>query len=122
MSMSEFYGQPDQQESRVTLELAIERGVNFFDTADVYGQGRNEKLAKKKSCTSAQLALAWVLSQSEDIIPIPGTTKRTHLTSNLQAQDIDISPEELNQLNHLAPPGVAAGERYPEMGMKWINL
>ena len=81
-----------------------------------------EELAKEKQCTPAQLALAWVLAQGKDIIPIPGTTKRTHLQSNLDALDISISPEDLDQLHQIAPHGIAAGERYPELGMSWVNL
>ncbi len=81
-----------------------------------------EELARKKHCTSAQLALAWVLTQGKDIIPIPGTTKRTHLASNIEALDIYLSPEDLTELNHIAPLGVAAGSRYHEQGMSWVNL
>ncbi|MDA0739464.1 MAG: aldo/keto reductase [Nitrospirae bacterium] len=81
-----------------------------------------EGLANKKRCTPAQLALAWVLTQGKDIIPIPGTTKRTHLESNITALDICLSPEDLTHINHIAPLGVAAGDRYPEVGMTWVNL
>lgn len=81
-----------------------------------------EELAMNKHCTPAQLALAWVLQQGKDIIPIPGTTKRTHLKDNLDAVDITLSQQDLDQINHIAPLGVAAGDRYPELGMTWVNL
>lgn len=81
-----------------------------------------ERIANQKHCTAAQFALAWVLTQGEDIIPIPGTTKRKHLESNLEALDISLSPEDLAQMNQIAPLGVAAGDRYPEWGMNWVNL
>lgn len=81
-----------------------------------------EEFAQKKQCTPAQLALAWVLAQDEDIIPIPGTTKRTHLESNIEALDVYLSSEDLAQINQIAPLGVAAGDRYHEVGMSWVNL
>ena len=81
-----------------------------------------EQLAAQKGCKASQLALAWVLAQGEGIVPIPGTTRRTHLEENLTALGITFTPEELARLNEIAPQGVAAGERYPEMGMKVINL
>lgn len=81
-----------------------------------------EKLAESKHCTPAQLALAWVLAQDECIIPIPGTTKRSHLHDNLDAMDIAMSHKDLDQINQIAPLGIAAGDRYPEFAMTWINL
>lgn len=81
-----------------------------------------EALAEKKGCSLAQLALAWVLSQGKNIIPIPGTTKRTHLESNIKAIEICLSPEELSHLDKIAPFGIAAGKRYHESGMAWVNL
>ncbi len=81
-----------------------------------------ETLAKNTHRSPAQLALAWVLAQGEDIIPIPGTTKRSHLRDNLDVLDIPLSQDDLDQLDHIAPPGIAAGDRYPEFAMNWINL
>jgi len=80
-----------------------------------------EELAAKKQCLPSQLALAWVLTQDEGIVPIPGTTKQSHLEENLAALDLTFTREELEHINELAPKGVAAGERYPEMGMKVVN-
>ncbi len=81
-----------------------------------------EQLAAQKGCQPSQLALAWVMAQGEDIAPIPGTTKRTHLDENLAALEIMFTPDELARINEIAPQGVAAGERYPEMGMKVVGL
>ena len=81
-----------------------------------------EQLAAQKGCQPSQLALAWVMAQGEDIAPIPGTTKRAHLDENLAALEILFTPDELARINEIAPQGVAAGERYPEMGMKVVSL
>ena len=80
-----------------------------------------EELAATKGCAPAQLALAWVLSQGENIVPIPGTTSQEHLEENLAALEIKLTPEELARINEIAPQGVATGERYPEMAMKAVN-
>jgi aryl-alcohol dehydrogenase-like predicted oxidoreductase len=81
-----------------------------------------EELAAQKQRQPSQLALAWVLAQGEDIVPIPGTTKQRHLEENLAAREVTLTAEELAQINEVAPQGVAAGERYPEMAMRVINL
>ncbi|MGE5316268.1 MAG: aldo/keto reductase [Acidobacteriota bacterium] len=78
--------------------------------------------AKEKRCTPAQLALAWLLAQGEDVVPIPGTKSRTRLKENLGAVDIGLSPEELSEIDRISPRGIAAGERYAEAGMKTVNL
>lgn len=80
-----------------------------------------EQLAAKKSCTPSQLALAWVLAQSQDIVPIPGTTRQAHLEENLAALDVSLTREELTRIDEIAPHGVALGQRYPEMAMKAVN-
>ena len=80
-----------------------------------------EKVAIEKGCKAAQLALAWVLARGADLVPIPGTTKRTHLEDNIDALHITLSQEELEKISGIAPLGVAAGERYPERGMSWVN-
>jgi aryl-alcohol dehydrogenase-like predicted oxidoreductase len=78
---------------------------------------RIEKMAKDKNVTAAQLALAWVMAQGEDIIPIPGTKKRTRLEENVAAIEIVLSNADLNHLNELAPKGATAGLRYPDMSV-----
>ncbi len=78
-------------------------------------------LADQKRCTPAQLAVAWVLAQGDDIVPIPGTKRINYLEENCRALNVCLTPEELKTLNEIFPPGVAAGERYPEGGMKNVN-
>ncbi len=81
-----------------------------------------EAMAKDKGCTTAQLALAWVLAQGEDIVPIPGTKHVRYLDQNIGALDVTLSREELDRLDAILPPGAAAGERYHERGMATVNL
>jgi len=80
-----------------------------------------ERLANKKGCQPAQLALAWVMAQGQDIIPIPGTTKRTHLEENIATLHIHLSAEDLALIEEIAPRGITAGNRFPALGMSWIN-
>jgi len=81
-----------------------------------------EALAKDKGCTTAQLALAWVLAQGEDIVPIPGTKHVRYLDENIGALEVTLSKDELDRLDAILPPGAAAGERYHERGMAAVNL
>ena len=80
-----------------------------------------EELAAKKSCRPSQLALAWVLAQRSFIVPIFGTKRRHYLEENLAAAEITLSSEELRTIDRIAPPGVAAGPRYPEAGMRMVE-
>jgi aryl-alcohol dehydrogenase-like predicted oxidoreductase len=80
------------------------------------------ELARKKESTPGQLALAWVLAQGEDIVPIPGTKRRSYLEENVGASQIELSADDLAQLDELAPKGVAAGTRYPEAMMRFVNM
>jgi aryl-alcohol dehydrogenase-like predicted oxidoreductase len=82
---------------------------------------RIEEISRKKRCTPAQLALAWVLAQGADIVPIPGTKHRGHLEEDLGALDVELAPEDLRSLDEAAPVGAAAGERYPEPAMRSVN-
>jgi len=82
---------------------------------------RLEEIASAKGCTSAQLALAWVLAQGDDIVPIPGTKRRERLEENAGALEIALSPEERAVLDEAFPPGAASGMRYPEEAMKSVN-
>jgi aryl-alcohol dehydrogenase-like predicted oxidoreductase len=81
-----------------------------------------EAMAAAKGVTAAQLALAWVLAQGEDIVPIPGTKRRTWLDQNIAAVEISLSRDELDRLDAILPPGAAAGPRYHERGMATLNL
>ncbi len=78
-------------------------------------------LAKQKGCTPAQLALAWVLAQGEDVVPIPGTKRRQYLEENVASVNIELSAADLKEISSAAPPGAAAGMRYPEQNMKAVN-
>ena len=80
-----------------------------------------EQMAAEKGCKASQLTLAWLLAQGEDIVPIPGTKKRAYLEENVGALEVQLTPADLQRLDEIAPPGVAAGARYPESGMKAIN-
>jgi aryl-alcohol dehydrogenase-like predicted oxidoreductase len=80
-----------------------------------------KRLAAKKGCTAAQLALAWVLAQGDDVVPIPGTKRVKYLEDNLGAARVSLTREELDEIDRLFPPGVAAGDRYTEGGMKLVE-
>ncbi len=81
-----------------------------------------EKLAGEKKCTPAQLALAWVLAQGNDVVPIPGTKRIKYLEENVAAASVKLTPEDLKRIDRVAPAGVAAGLRYPEAAMKSVNI
>ncbi len=80
-----------------------------------------EKLASEKGCTPAQLALAWVLAQGSDVVPIPGTKKVQYLQENVQALSIKLSPEEIRRIGESLPKGIAAGERYAAAQMQRLG-
>jgi aryl-alcohol dehydrogenase-like predicted oxidoreductase len=79
-------------------------------------------MAEEKGCTPAQLALAWVLAQREDIVPIPGTASIGHLEENLEACRIHLTPTELRRLEEAFPLGAASGDRYNAQAMKAVNI
>jgi aryl-alcohol dehydrogenase-like predicted oxidoreductase len=83
---------------------------------------RIQQMAAEKSCTPAQLALAWVLTQGKDIVPIPGTTKRKNLDENLGALEVVLTRADLARIEELAPRGVAAGDRYTQEMMKRVGV
>jgi len=95
------------------------QGENFQKNLDLVRQV--EEIARRKRCTPSQLALAWVLAQGEDIVPIPGTKQRKYLEENVRALEVELTPVDLEELDEIAPKGVAAGERYQEAGMKTVN-
>ena len=82
---------------------------------------RIEKIAAEKKCTPAQLALAWILSQGSDIVPIAGTKRRAYLEENVGAVGIPLTPDDLARINHELPSGITAGERYDPVGMNRLN-
>ena len=83
---------------------------------------RIEQMSRQKKCTPGQLALAWVLAQGEDIVPIPGTKKREKLLENIGALFVELTDEDLAQISDAIPVGAAAGARYPEAQMKSVYL
>jgi len=95
------------------------RGENFERNLELVR--RVEQIAARKGWKPSQLALAWVLAQSDGIVPIPGTASRAHLEENLAALELPLTLHDLAQLNEAAPQGVAAGDRYPEAAMKTLN-
>jgi aryl-alcohol dehydrogenase-like predicted oxidoreductase len=102
------------------------RAVPRFSDANIGANldllGEIEAIAQRKGCTPAQLALAWVLAQGQDIVPIPGTKRRKYLEQNVGALDVALSAGDLAALDRILPAGAAAGERYPEAGMRAVNL
>lgn len=95
------------------------QGENFERNHDLVREV--EQMAQEKECTTAQLALAWVLAQGDDIVPIPGTKHVKYLDQNVGALDVALSQEDLKRLDAILPPGAAAGERYHARGMETVN-
>jgi aryl-alcohol dehydrogenase-like predicted oxidoreductase len=81
-----------------------------------------EKIARGKGCTASQVALAWVLAQGDDIVPIPGTRHVKYLEENIASAKIKLGASDLHELDAAFPHGAAAGERYAEAGMRRVNL
>lgn len=96
------------------------QGDNFDRNLELVARLR--EVAGYKGCTPGQLALAWLLSRGEDIVPIPGTKRRRYLEENIAATAIELSPEELAVIETIAPPGAAAGKRYGAEDMARINV
>jgi aryl-alcohol dehydrogenase-like predicted oxidoreductase len=82
---------------------------------------RVHEVAREKGCTASQLALAWLLAQGKDVVPIFGTKRRTYLAENLDTAKLSLTPEDLRRIDEVAPKGVAVGNRYPAGAMALIN-
>ena len=95
------------------------QGENFQKNLDLVA--RVEDLARRKKSTPSQLALAWVLAQGDDVVPIPGTKQQRYLEENVRALEVELTADDLHAIDEVAPKGVAAGERYPERTMKAVN-
>jgi aryl-alcohol dehydrogenase-like predicted oxidoreductase len=95
------------------------QGENFRKNLDLVR--RVEEIAQEKKCTPSQLALAWVLAQDENIVPIPGTKHPKYLEQNVTALDVKLTEEDLRRIDEIFPTGAAAGERYPEHMMSILN-
>jgi aryl-alcohol dehydrogenase-like predicted oxidoreductase len=95
------------------------QGENFQKNLDLVREV--EKMAEEKGCTTAQLALAWVLAQGQDIVPIPGTKHIRYLDENIGALEVKLTADDLKRLDEILPPGAAAGDRYHARGMETVN-
>ncbi len=95
------------------------QGENFG--ANLRLVDRVEAIAREKGCTPSQLALAWVLAQGEDLVPIPGTKRRRYLEENAAALAVSLTPDDLHRLDEALPPGATAGDRYHPHAMKAID-
>jgi aryl-alcohol dehydrogenase-like predicted oxidoreductase len=95
------------------------QGENFQRNLDLVK--KVEEIAREKHCTPAQLALAWVLAQGDDIVPIPGTKRRKYLQENIGALDVNLTSEDLARIDEVAPRDAFAGSRYPEAMMKLLS-
>jgi aryl-alcohol dehydrogenase-like predicted oxidoreductase len=95
------------------------QGENFNRNLDLVR--RVEEIAREKNCKPSQLALAWVLAQGEDIVPIPGTKRRKYLEENVGALDVHLPGDDLRRIDQVFPLAAAAGMRYPETMMRAVN-
>lgn len=95
------------------------QGENFQKNLDL--AEKVAQIAREKGCTASQLALAWVLAQGNDVIPIPGTKHKKYLEENVGAMDVKLSADDLLRLEEVFPHGAAAGTRYPEQMMHLVN-
>ena len=95
------------------------QGENFQKNLDLVHSV--EEIAKEKGCQPSQLAIAWVLAQSDHIVPIPGTKRRKYLEENVAALDVKLTAEELRRLEKVLPSGAAAGNRYPDHVMALVE-
>jgi aryl-alcohol dehydrogenase-like predicted oxidoreductase len=95
------------------------QGDNFQKNIELVN--KIEELAKQKGCTSSQLALAWLLSRGNDIVPIPGTKRRKYLDENVGAVNVSFTQDELQAIEDIAPKGIAAGDRYIASAMAHVN-
>ena len=95
------------------------QGENFAKNLELVRQ--IEAMAKRKGCTASQLALAWVLAQGDDIVPIPGTKRAKYLDENLAAEKVELTDDELKQIDTVIPAGSAVGDRYHAQAMRAVN-
>jgi aryl-alcohol dehydrogenase-like predicted oxidoreductase len=95
------------------------QGANFVRNVEFVD--RVGQIAAEKNCKPSQLALAWVLAQGADVLPIPGTKRRQYLEQNVAALEVQLLSDDLRRLDEVMPPGIAAGARYPTEGMHAVD-
>jgi aryl-alcohol dehydrogenase-like predicted oxidoreductase len=114
------HGKADVPEGDRRLQHPRFQGENLDKNVELVL--RLEQIAKEKKCTLPQLVLAWLLAQGSDIVAIPGTKRKQRVDENLAALKVKLSAQELKRISDAAPPGAAAGTRYPAEGMKRVYL
>jgi aryl-alcohol dehydrogenase-like predicted oxidoreductase len=115
-----IHGKADVPEGDRRLQHPRFQGENLDKNVQIVA--RIEEIAREKGCTPAQLVLAWLLAQGQDIVPIPGTKRKERVDENLAASRIRLSPKEVEAISAAAPTGAAAGSRYPADVMKRVYL
>jgi aryl-alcohol dehydrogenase-like predicted oxidoreductase len=115
-----IHGKADVPEGDRRLQHPRFQGENLDKNVQIVA--RIEEIAREKGCTPAQLVLAWLLAQGQDIVPIPGTKRKERVDENLAASRIKLSPKEVEAISAAAPTGAAAGSRYPADVMKRVYL
>jgi aryl-alcohol dehydrogenase-like predicted oxidoreductase len=113
----DFQKPEDIKDSRVNMPRF--QGDNFYKNLELVNQVKN--MAAEKGCTPAQLAIAWVLAQGDDVITIPGSKRIKHLEENIASENILLSKEDLQRLAAIMPVGVVSGTRYPERFLGALN-
>ena len=103
----------------VRKQLPRFEGDNFKRNLELYE--RLDAIARTKACTTAQLALAWMLAKGEDIVPIPGTKRRRYLEENVEATTLSFTSKDVAALDEMFPIGVASGTRYPPASMRLLE-
>jgi aryl-alcohol dehydrogenase-like predicted oxidoreductase len=104
------------------MPAAIIRACKETTTRRIFTSAQElETIARAKACTPAQVALAWLLSRGDYIVPIPGTKRRSYLEENVKALAVHLSLDEVGRIEKAFPPGAAVGDRYPEYAMRHLN-
>ena len=111
---------PDEVKNDRRMDHPRFQGDNFAKNRELVSHV--EAIAKEKGCTPAQLALAWLLAQGKDIVPIPGTKRKDRIEENIGALSVKLSPQDVARISAAVPAGSAAGLRYPEGAMKRVYV
>ena len=114
------HGKADLPEGDRRLQHPRFQGENLDKNVQIVA--KVEAIAKEKGCTPAQLVLAWLLAQGQDVVAIPGTKRKDRVDHNLKALGVKLSPADIQRISQAAPIGAAAGTRYPADGMKRVYI